>query len=93
MLSVPRDVYGGFEEAMDAANVVRGERSSYLKMGHSDVRTTMICTQTVPSKALKEARSPLDFSGHDEGGSSRAERRHCRAHGGSDDGGECPDVE
>ena len=30
-------------------------------LGHSDVRTTMIYTHTVPSRTLKEARSPLDF--------------------------------
>jgi site-specific recombinase XerD len=30
-------------------------------LGHSDVRTTMIYTQTVPSTTLKEAKSPLDF--------------------------------
>jgi integrase len=30
-------------------------------LGHSDVRTTMIYTHCVPSKTVKEARSPLDF--------------------------------
>jgi site-specific recombinase XerD len=30
-------------------------------LGHSDVRTTMIYTQTVASTTLKEAKSPLDF--------------------------------
>jgi integron integrase len=30
-------------------------------MGHSDVKTTMIYLQTVPSLTLKEAKSPLDF--------------------------------
>jgi integron integrase len=29
--------------------------------GHSDVRTTMICTHCVPSKTIKELKSPLDF--------------------------------
>ncbi len=29
--------------------------------GHSDVRTTMIYTHTVPSRTIKEAKSPLDF--------------------------------
>jgi integron integrase len=31
-------------------------------LGHSDVKTTMIYLQTVPSSTLKEARSPLDLS-------------------------------
>jgi len=30
-------------------------------LGHSDVRTTMIYTHTVPSRTIKEAKSPLDF--------------------------------
>lgn len=30
-------------------------------LGHSDVRTTMIYTHTVPSVTVKEAKSPLDF--------------------------------
>jgi hypothetical protein len=30
-------------------------------LGHSDVRTTMICTHTIKSMAIKEAKSPLDF--------------------------------
>jgi integrase len=29
-------------------------------LGHSDIKTTMIYLQTVPSVTLKEARSPLD---------------------------------
>jgi integron integrase len=31
-------------------------------LGHSDVRTTMIYLQTVPSMTVKEARSPLDLA-------------------------------
>jgi integron integrase len=31
-------------------------------LGHSDVRTTMIYTHTVPSRTLKARRSPLDFT-------------------------------
>jgi hypothetical protein len=30
-------------------------------MGNTDVRTTMIYTQTVPSRTMKNRRSPLDF--------------------------------
>jgi integron integrase len=30
-------------------------------LGHSDVRTTMVYTHCVPSRTVKEAKSPLDF--------------------------------
>jgi site-specific recombinase XerD len=30
-------------------------------LGHADVRTTMIYTHCVPSKTIKELKSPLDF--------------------------------
>ena len=30
-------------------------------LGHSDIKTTMIYLQTVPSRTLKEAKSPLDL--------------------------------
>lgn len=32
-------------------------------LGHADVRTTMIYTQTVPSRTLTEQKSPLDLEG------------------------------
>ncbi len=30
-------------------------------LGHGDIKTTMIYVQTVPSRTLKTARSPLDL--------------------------------
>ena len=30
-------------------------------LGHGDIKTTMIYVQTVPSRTVKEARSPLDL--------------------------------
>jgi integron integrase len=36
-------------------------RTIQTLLGHSDVRTTMIYTHCVPSRTLKEVKSPLDF--------------------------------
>jgi len=36
-------------------------RTIQTLLGHADVRTTMIYTHCVPSKTLKELKSPLDF--------------------------------
>ncbi|MDT8390627.1 MAG: integron integrase [Lentisphaeria bacterium] len=37
-------------------------------LGHSDVRTTMIYTHTVPSRTKKDRKSPLDFPPSEGGG-------------------------
>ncbi len=36
-------------------------RTIQTLLGHSDVRTTMIYTYCIPSRTVKEAKSPLDF--------------------------------
>lgn len=36
-------------------------RTIQTMLGHADVRTTMIYTHCVPSKTIKEVKSPLDF--------------------------------
>jgi integron integrase len=36
-------------------------RTIQTLLGHADIRTTMIYTHCVPSRTLKETRSPLDF--------------------------------
>jgi site-specific recombinase XerD len=36
-------------------------RTIQTLLGHADVRTTMIYTHCVPSKTIKEVKSPLDF--------------------------------
>lgn len=36
-------------------------RTIQTLLGHADVRTTMIYTHCVPSRTLKETKSPLDF--------------------------------
>lgn len=36
-------------------------RTIQTLLGHRDVRTTMIYTHCVPSRTLKETKSPLDF--------------------------------
>ena len=36
-------------------------RTIQTLLGHADIRTTMIYTHCVPSRTVKEAKSPLDF--------------------------------
>ena len=36
-------------------------RTIQTLLGHADIRTTMIYTHCVPSRTLKEVKSPLDF--------------------------------
>ena len=36
-------------------------RTIQTLLGHSDVRTTMIYTHCVPSRTIKDLKSPLDF--------------------------------
>jgi site-specific recombinase XerD len=36
-------------------------RTIQIMLGHSDVRTTMIYTNTVKSRTIKEQKSPLDM--------------------------------
>ena len=63
---------GGDNEAGFAAHVPAYVRESFVAgqlrsandqwlLGHSDMKTTMIYLQTVPSATLKEAKSPLDL--------------------------------
>jgi site-specific recombinase XerD len=53
-----------FERASPLPHLLQANydiRTIQTLLGHADVKTTMIYTHCVPSKTVKEAKSPLDF--------------------------------
>lgn len=44
-----------------ATHLLQANYDIQIMLGHADVKTTMIYTHCVPSKTVKEAKSPLDF--------------------------------
>lgn len=50
-----------WDEIIDRLAAEINIRTIQTLLGHADVRTAMIYTHCVPSKTVKEAKSPLDF--------------------------------
>ena len=63
-LGIPKRVTPHTFRHSFASHLLRADydiRTIQELLGHSDVKTTMIYTHTVPSRTKKERRSPLDF--------------------------------
>jgi len=61
-----KDLDGGYAgvfmfNAIEKKFTNAGREFPWQWLGHSDIRTTMIYTHTVPSQTKKELKSPLDF--------------------------------
>ncbi len=65
MRSVPDDILARFEAVLQKKGIAKEQHPDYSEWprssGHSGVRTIMIYTHCVPSRAIKEIGSPLDF--------------------------------
>ena len=57
MLSIPNAVFNEYVSHLKA----KGIRTIHTLLGHASLKSTMIYTQCVPSRTIKEPKSPLDF--------------------------------